>query len=314
MVTGTSTQEEEPQPGLWMNQFSVPTRNYHAKTNVFWEYKQELVNRRKFRIEQEYDLLKNNSANVSESADFARHIFVLSMIRTRMKMFNEHFKHREIRRTMFSARQSTKHQIVNQGMKLLPIQVTTKRQRKRWHANRRAFAREQGWEQNDLPTIAFYGAGDMPLIPGFAPIPHVELILLLSKFALVILTNEHNTSQVHSSCDTRLQRVQGTYIHCPHIIKRRRALTLAGNRGRKVKWCVDEAGVFLHPQADCEQGQARSKNLVHKAMQERACSRASSFYRQRQERGVQYETHWDSIHAYGWSPQLPPKCSCTATP
>ncbi|KAI8146196.1 hypothetical protein BJV82DRAFT_600853 [Fennellomyces sp. T-0311] len=128
-------------------------------------------------------------------------------------------------------------------MKLLPIQVTTKRQRKRWHANRRDFAREQGWEQNDLPTIAFYGAGDMPLIPGFAPIPHV---------------------------------VQGTYIHCPHIIKRRRALTLAGNRGRKVKWCVDGADVFLHPQADCEQGQARSRNLVHKAMQERACSRASS--------------------------------------
>ncbi|KAI8149660.1 hypothetical protein BJV82DRAFT_129288 [Fennellomyces sp. T-0311] len=191
------------------------------------------------------------------------------MIRTRMKMFNDHFKHREIRRTMFSARQSTKHQILNQvlgvnppippGMKLLPIQVTTKRQRKRWHANRRDFAREQGWEQNDLPTIAFYGAGDMPLIPGFAPIPHVELILLLSKFALVILTNKHNTSQVHSSCDTRLQRVQGTYIHCPHIIKRRRALTLAENRGRKVKRCVDEAGVFLHPQADCEQGQARSK-------------------------------------------------------
>ncbi|KAI8146195.1 hypothetical protein BJV82DRAFT_408568 [Fennellomyces sp. T-0311] len=132
MVTGTSTQEEESQPGLWMNQFSVPTRNYHAKTNVFWEYKQELVNRRKFRIEQEYDLLRNNSANVSESADFARHIFVLSMMRARkvdpksvdtyiitekgysMKMFNEHFKHREIRRTMFSARQSTKHQIVNQ--------------------------------------------------------------------------------------------------------------------------------------------------------------------------------------------------------
>ncbi|KAI8143119.1 hypothetical protein BJV82DRAFT_611431 [Fennellomyces sp. T-0311] len=97
----------------------------------------------------------------------------------------------------------------------------------------------------------------MPLIPGFAPIPHVELILLLSKFALVILTNEHNISQVHSSCDTRIQRVQGTYTHCPHIIKRRRALTLAGNRGRKVKWCFDEAGVFLHPQADCEQGQAR---------------------------------------------------------
>ncbi|KAI8139524.1 hypothetical protein BJV82DRAFT_626346 [Fennellomyces sp. T-0311] len=125
---------------------------YSAKTNVFWEYKQELVNRRKFRIEQEYDILRNNSANVSESADFARHIFVLSMIRTR---------------------------------------------------------------------------------------------------------------QVHSSCDTRLQRVQGTYIHCPRIIKRRRALTLAGNRGRKVKWCVDEAGVFLYPQADCEQGQARNTEICN---------------------------------------------------
>ncbi|KAI8136741.1 hypothetical protein BJV82DRAFT_638326 [Fennellomyces sp. T-0311] len=28
MVMGTSTQEEEPQPGLWMNQFSILTRNY----------------------------------------------------------------------------------------------------------------------------------------------------------------------------------------------------------------------------------------------------------------------------------------------
>ncbi|KAI8147376.1 hypothetical protein BJV82DRAFT_595264 [Fennellomyces sp. T-0311] len=154
---------------------------YSAKTNVFWGYKQELVNRRKFRIEQEYDLLRNNSAEVSESADFARHIFVLSVIRTR--------------------------------------------------------------------------------------------------------------------------------------IKRRRALTLAGNRGRKVKGSVDEAGVFLHPQADSEQGQGRNTE---------SCNAATSLLtgeffifivvcRQRQEHNVQYEMHWDSMHAYGWSPQSPPKCSCTAT-
>ncbi|KAI8136742.1 hypothetical protein BJV82DRAFT_638348 [Fennellomyces sp. T-0311] len=49
----------------------------------------------------------------------------------------------------------------------------------------------------------------MLLMSGFAKSPHVGLILLLSKFSLVILTNEHNTSQVHSSCDTGSNRSKG---------------------------------------------------------------------------------------------------------
>ncbi|KAI8143377.1 hypothetical protein BJV82DRAFT_109570 [Fennellomyces sp. T-0311] len=95
----------------------------------------------------------------------------------------------------------------------------------------------------------------MPALPGFAPIPHVGLLLFVAKFALVILVSEFMTSQIHSSCNARLLSVPGVYIRTNHSMKRRRRETpVTHSRGRNIKWCVDDEGAWLHRQEWCPNG------------------------------------------------------------
>ncbi|KAI8144509.1 hypothetical protein BJV82DRAFT_712464 [Fennellomyces sp. T-0311] len=109
-----------PQQGLWLEEMASPTRDYYARTQVFWQYKKELKNREKYGIQDEYDQIEGNSANVSTAVDYERHIRIISQIRNRMKYFNSHFKHREIRATLSSARQSVQHQLKNQLLGATP--------------------------------------------------------------------------------------------------------------------------------------------------------------------------------------------------
>ncbi|KAI8144207.1 hypothetical protein BJV82DRAFT_656595 [Fennellomyces sp. T-0311] len=124
MIAATSTQDEMPQPGLWQQEVT------------------------------------RNSSNVSAAADFEQHIRVMSRVRNRlfshrsgsMRFFNAHFKHREIRATLASARQSANHHIMNQllgltppfhpGTKMHHTRLSSKRMRKRWHRHRSQAARE----------------------------------------------------------------------------------------------------------------------------------------------------------------------------
>ncbi|KAI8148751.1 hypothetical protein BJV82DRAFT_708636 [Fennellomyces sp. T-0311] len=273
MITATSTQDEMPQPGLWQQEVEVRTRSYHARTQVFWEYQKEANNRTKYNIQDEYDQLAGNSSNVSAAADFEQHIRVMSRVRNRMRFFNAHFKHREIRATLASARQSANHHIMNQllgltppfrpGTKMHHIHLSSKRMRKRWHRHRRQAARElSGWVRNENDTIIFWGDGEMPTLPYFAPIPHVGILLFVAKFALVILTGEFRTSQIHSGCDAQLVPIRGTYIRTPHRMKRKRVQTrIRRTRGRKVKTCVNMDGQRLHRQSLCTQGQQQGTEL-----------------------------------------------------
>ncbi|KAI8140239.1 hypothetical protein BJV82DRAFT_659439 [Fennellomyces sp. T-0311] len=222
-----------------------------------------------------------NSSNVSAAADFEQHIRVMSRVRNRlfshrsgsMRFFNANFKHREIRATLASARQSANHHIMNQllgltppfrpGTKMHHIHLSSKRMRKRWHGHRRQAARElSGWVRNENDTIIFWGDGEMPTLPYFAPIPHVGIILFVAKFALVILTGEFRTSQIHSGCDAQLVPLRGTYIRTPHRMKRKRVQTrIRRTRGRKVKTCVNMDGQRLHRQSLRTQGQQQGVTI-----------------------------------------------------
>ncbi|KAI8143376.1 hypothetical protein BJV82DRAFT_579055 [Fennellomyces sp. T-0311] len=57
----------------------LPDRS--ARTQVFWQYKKELKNREKYGIQDEYDQIEGNSANVSTAVDYERHIRIISQIR-----------------------------------------------------------------------------------------------------------------------------------------------------------------------------------------------------------------------------------------
>ncbi|KAI8137423.1 hypothetical protein BJV82DRAFT_635314 [Fennellomyces sp. T-0311] len=271
MITASGTQEEGPGDHR-LHEISVPTRSYHARTQVFWEYQKELQNRAKSGITAEYDMIRNHSSHVSSSAGFQGYIRVIAQIRPRMKDFAMHYKHREIRATLAAARQSTQAQITNELLGISPprlpnakiqfIHLTSKRQRKRASRRcRRDAQRNFGWERNPLPTISFWGDGRMPNIPGYAPIPHFGMIQFASRHMLVIITNEMYTSQVHAACDARLRAVNGMYHHCEHRYKRRRTTTGNGTRGRNVRWCVEENSAFLDRKSECDERQNRASEV-----------------------------------------------------
>ncbi|KAI8138883.1 hypothetical protein BJV82DRAFT_582529 [Fennellomyces sp. T-0311] len=202
----------------------------------------------KYNIQDEYDQLAGNSSNVSAAADFEQHIRVMSRVRNRlfshrsgsMRFFNANFKHREIRATLASARQSANHHIMNQllgltppfrpGTKMHHIHLSSKRMRKRWHRHRRQAARElSGWVRNENDTIIFWGDGEMPTLPYFAPIPHVDAPSVKQLFLRM----------KRKRVQTRIRRTSG----------------------RKVKTCANMDGQRLHRQSLCTQGQQQGVTI-----------------------------------------------------
>ncbi|KAI9497167.1 hypothetical protein BDB00DRAFT_936379, partial [Zychaea mexicana] len=110
----------------------------------------------------------------------------------------------------------------------------------------------------------------MPHFPGWAPIPHLGIIKKLASHMLLILTDEYNTSQVHTGCQQRLTSIPYDGEVCGHRETRERATySVQGpqggfipNRGRKIKYCQDQDGNLLNPASDCIQARSPPPDWV----------------------------------------------------
>ncbi|KAI8136779.1 hypothetical protein BJV82DRAFT_638152 [Fennellomyces sp. T-0311] len=208
----------------------VKSNRFRLGDNLFLEYQKELQNRAKSGITTEHDMIRNHSSHVSSPVDFQGYIRVIAQIRSRMKNFAMHYKHRDIRATLAAARQSTQAQITNELLGISPPRLP----------------RYVGWEWNSLPTISFWGDG---------------MIQFASRHMFVIITNEMYTRQVHAACDTPLRALDGVYHHCEHRYKCRRTATGNDIRGRNIRWCVDEDSVFLGRKSECDERQNRASEV-----------------------------------------------------